>query len=62
MAVRHFGGGSGPILLDEVQCTGSETDLLQCPHDGIEIHNCFHSEDAGVKCLPGKRNQLLVAH
>ena len=47
------GGGSGPIYLDEVACTGSENALLACTSSPIGTHNCGHSEDAGVQCLPG---------
>ena len=46
----YFGRGSGEILLDDLQCTGTEASLFQCPHNGLYSHNCVHSEDAGVTC------------
>ena len=48
-----FGQGNGPILLDNLQCRGSEGNLLSCSHGGIGSHNCKHTEDAGVRC-PGE--------
>ncbi len=50
-----YGQGSGSIWLDDVQCSGSEAKLTQCPHSGLGNNNCNHGEDAGVVCS-GKSN------
>uniref|UniRef100_A0A3P9P2V6 SRCR domain-containing protein n=1 Tax=Poecilia reticulata TaxID=8081 RepID=A0A3P9P2V6_POERE len=47
----HFGRGSGPIWLDNVECTGQEVALTHCEHRGFGENNCGHGEDAGVICL-----------
>ena len=54
LSLAFFGQGTGPIWLDNVFCTGSETELLECPHNGIGNHNCIHFEDASVRCSPRK--------
>ena len=46
----YFGSSSGAIYLDSVVCNGSEGTLLQCTASPIGVHNCDHSEDAGVRC------------
>uniref|UniRef100_A0A3B4FMH6 Neurotrypsin n=1 Tax=Pundamilia nyererei TaxID=303518 RepID=A0A3B4FMH6_9CICH len=49
-SMAYFGEGQGPIHLDNVRCSGTETSLGQCPAEGQEGHDCRHSEDAGVIC------------
>ena len=44
----HYGAGTGTIYLNNVGCTGSENNLIRCPHSSS--NNCDHSEDAGVRC------------
>ena len=47
----RFGQGTGPIYLDNVSCSGSESRLIDCNYDP-DTRDCGHSEDAGVVCLP----------
>ena len=48
----YFGQGTGPIVMDNVQCAGSENQLLACSSARLLAFssNCLHSEDAGVRC------------
>ncbi|KAK7482293.1 hypothetical protein BaRGS_00026421, partial [Batillaria attramentaria] len=55
LAVSKAAYGEGdpayPILLDEVDCQGDESDVMKCGHLGFGNHNCGHYEDAGVVCI-----------
>ncbi|XP_069486856.1 neurotrypsin [Ambystoma mexicanum] len=57
----HFGEGSGPVLLDEVQCTGNELSIEQCTKSTWGEHNCGHKEDAGVSCTPLSDGAIRLA-
>ena len=48
-----FTGGAGHIWLDNVQCSGNETRLIDCLADSLGRHTCTHQEDAGVICITG---------
>ena len=49
----HFGEGTGRIWLDRVHCTGAEKELTNCASSSSGNNFCTHSQDAGVRCLPG---------
>ena len=46
----HYGRGSGPVLLNKVQCTGNETYIWDCSHGGWNALVCDHFYDVGVDC------------
>ena len=48
--VAFFGEGVGIILLDDIECIGNESSILDCSHLGIGTSNCFHNEDVSVLC------------
>ena len=50
----YYGQGNGPIVLDNVQCTGNEISLFDCSYDP-DTSDCTHFEDAGVMCLELER-------
>ncbi|PVD22131.1 hypothetical protein C0Q70_17935 [Pomacea canaliculata] len=52
----QFGHGSGPIWLDDVQCTGYEESLLNCRSKPLGQTNCDHTQDAGVICSGSSNN------
>ena len=57
----HFGAGVGPIYLDNVGCSGSESNLINCSNSSF--FSCYngHSEDAGVRCQ-GRHLHIVYLH
>ncbi|XP_063448102.1 putative DMBT1-like protein [Mytilus trossulus] len=56
----HFGAGYGSIVLDNLNCIGTESDIFDCQSNGLFQHDCGHSEDAGVVCQENFMKVRLV--
>ena len=52
-----FGEGEGTIMLDNVDCYGTEQSIADCTHRGYGTNDCSHNEDAGVICMEGKNTK-----
>ena len=52
LSFSRYGQGEGLVILSNVNCSGLELYLSDCPYGGLYVNNCDHAEDAGVLC-PG---------
>ena len=62
-ASTYFGPGTGSVLLDNVQCTGNEIALWDCPRTPWGSYNsrCSnHMYDAGVVCSDGEETSIQL--
>lgn len=50
--------GSGEIVIDDLECLGTETDVSECRSSEWQVHNCGHQEDVVIKC--GNLDDILV--
>lgn len=48
----YYGISTGNIILDDLDCNSTESNLLECEtgQDSRNNHDCTHFEDAGVIC------------
>ncbi|XP_058873166.1 uncharacterized protein LOC117401785 isoform X1 [Acipenser ruthenus] len=57
-----FRRGTGPILVYNATCTGSESSLMQCVNPSLGRDQCTHAEDAGVVCSDSSMKPNLTVH
>ena len=51
----RFGSGSGQVWLDNIDCSGNESTIVDCQHRGWGVQDCSHSDDASVVCSSKSR-------
>uniref|UniRef100_A0A3B4AYR2 Soluble scavenger receptor cysteine-rich domain-containing protein SSC5D n=1 Tax=Periophthalmus magnuspinnatus TaxID=409849 RepID=A0A3B4AYR2_9GOBI len=54
VAVKYkafYGKGTDQVWMDDIDCTGRENALSECPHRGFGENDCDHNEDAGLLVL-----------
>ena len=56
--------GTGPILMDDVNCVNGQTNLLECSQSGFGSHtyNCVHMDDVGVKCSQPSTGSYMYSY
>eukprot|EP00731_Ephydatia_muelleri_P025698 Em0017g781a len=59
----YFGRSKRPVYLSNVQCLGSETNLIGCSHDHISSSSadCHHTTDVGVSCYNQTKGPIQLS-
>ena len=59
VAVSGCSPGHGPIFLDRLDCSESESSLFECRHlIPLELVTCEHTQDALVRCIGKAQTNL----
>ena len=53
-------GNPGTIWLDDTNCVGNETSILDCDHRNLGVSNCGHNEDVAVFCHGGDLYTFII--
>ena len=59
--LHRYGGGTGPIWIDNPRCRGNEMSIADCTHDGWGVTYCSHNYDLSISCDTGMCSLSLSA-
>jgi hypothetical protein len=48
-----------PVAIYDLNCTGSESRITECPHNALDVGNCNHVRDASVICQGIDGNKMV---
>ncbi len=48
----YFGPATSDFFMDNINCDGTEDNLMYCEHGGFLVSDCIANETAGVACDP----------
>ncbi|XP_078390386.1 scavenger receptor cysteine-rich domain-containing protein DMBT1-like [Cetorhinus maximus] len=54
----HFGAAGGPFWMDDVECSGTESNLLHCRRNALGDHSCSPGSAASAICTETFRTRL----
>ena len=46
-----FGSGSGPLFIEQLECSGSELNLMDCMEVTLRRETCTHADDVSIQCI-----------
>ena len=53
-------GSRGAIWLDNTNCVGNESSILDCDHRVLGVSDCNHDEDVVLACNQGTANIFVI--